>query len=100
MEKMRISVGSDHRGFHVKQKILELLAHLGHETTDVGVSSTDSADYPDVAAIVGQQVSGGDADRGILVCGTGLGIAWTKLASSTNASVHVESLATLSFSAS
>ena len=71
---MKISVGSDHRGVQVKQKILELLTQLGHETNDVGVETADSVDYPDIAAMVGRQVSEGTADRGILICGTGIGM--------------------------
>lgn len=72
---MRISIGSDHRGVQVKQKIVELLNNLNHEVDDVGVDSPDSVDYPDIAAEVGKKVSGGTADRGILICGTGIGMA-------------------------
>lgn len=72
---MRIAVGSDHRGFTVKAKILELLRGMGQEVFDDGVFSTDSADYPDVAAIVANRVSRQEIDRGILICGTGIGMA-------------------------
>ena len=48
---MRVAVGSDHRGVHVKTKLLELLARLGHEAEDVGTSTCDSCDYPDMAAL-------------------------------------------------
>jgi ribose 5-phosphate isomerase B len=71
---MRVAVGSDHRGFGVKAKLIELVARLGHEVEDVGCFSADSVDYPDVAAIVGQKVAGGQVDRGILICGTGIGM--------------------------
>jgi ribose 5-phosphate isomerase B len=71
---MRIAVGCDHRGVHVKQKVVELLAKLTHEVTDVGVDSQESVDYPDIAAEVGRRVSCGQADRGILICGTGIGM--------------------------
>jgi ribose 5-phosphate isomerase B len=72
---MRVSVGSDHRGFNVKTKLVNLLTELGHEVLDEGTDSTASVDYPDIASIVGRKVSGGDVDRGILVCGTGIGMA-------------------------
>lgn len=72
---MRIAVGSDHRGFSVKAKILELLRGMGQEVLDDGVFSTDSADYPDVAAVVAERVSRQEIDRGILICGTGIGMA-------------------------
>ncbi|HEX3998005.1 MAG TPA: ribose 5-phosphate isomerase B [Pirellulales bacterium] len=71
---MRVALGSDHRGVHVKSKLLELLTRLGHSVEDVGSSSTESCDYPDVAAKVARKISAGDADRGILICGTGLGM--------------------------
>jgi len=72
---MKIAVGSDHRGFAVKAKILGLLQNMGQESLDDGVFNTDSADYPDVAAIVAERVSKGEVDRGILICGTGIGMA-------------------------
>ena len=71
---MHICVGSDHRGFHVKRQVCELVEKMGHEVEDVGVESTDSADYPDIAAIVGKKISHGEAERGILICGTGIGM--------------------------
>jgi ribose 5-phosphate isomerase B len=71
---MRIVIGSDHRGFSVKSKLQEVLTRLGHEVDDVGTHSAESCDYPDVAAQVGRRVSQGQADRGILICGTGLGM--------------------------
>ena len=74
---MRISVGSDHRGFNVKTKVVELLKQLGHEVSDEGTKTSDSCDYPDIAAVVGQRVARNDVDRGILVCGTGIGMAIT-----------------------
>lgn len=74
---MRISIGSDHRGFNMKTKLRELLGKLGHEVTDEGTHSLESCDYPDMAAAVARKVSLGEADRGILVCGTGIGMAIT-----------------------
>jgi ribose 5-phosphate isomerase B len=73
---MRIAVGSDHRGFNLRTKILELLTDLGQEVVDVGTRDREeSVDYPDVAATVAQKVSNGEVDRGILICGTGLGMS-------------------------
>ena len=71
---MRIAVGSDHRGIHLRAKIVALLAKLGQEVVDVGSYDERSVDYPDIAAQVARRVSNGEADRGILVCGTGLGM--------------------------
>jgi ribose 5-phosphate isomerase B len=71
---MRIALGSDHRGYNVKQKIADLLRRFQHEVVDVGAFGTENVDYPDVAAIVAQKVSQGEVDRGILVCGTGIGM--------------------------
>jgi len=72
---MRIAVGSDHRGSAMRAKIAELLARLGQEVIDVGSSDEQPVDYPDVAADVARRVSGGEVDRGILICGTGLGMS-------------------------
>jgi len=71
---MRISVGSDHRGFAIRSKVIELLKQLGHEVEDVGTFTPDAVDYPDIASLVAPKVSQGEVDRGILVCGTGLGM--------------------------
>lgn len=71
---MKVALGSDHRGFDVKRRILSVLQQLNHEAVDFGPSSTDSVDYPDFAFLVAQSVSEGKADRGILICGTGIGM--------------------------
>jgi ribose 5-phosphate isomerase B len=71
---MRIAVASDHRGYQVKAKILEQLGELGHEGVDYGPGSGESVDYPDFAARVAQDVAQGTIDRGILICGTGMGM--------------------------
>lgn len=71
---MRIAVGSDHRGNSMRTKIIKLLGKLGHEVIDMGTHSRGSVDYPDVAAAVAERVSNKDAERGILICGTGLGM--------------------------
>jgi ribose 5-phosphate isomerase B len=74
---MKIAVGSDHRGVRIKGQILSQLAELGHEGVDAGPSENESVDYPDFATKVARAVSSGDADRGILICGTGMGMAIT-----------------------
>jgi len=71
---MRIAVGTDHRGYELRSKVIELVERLGHEVADLGTFSSEAVDYPDIAAQVAQKVSRGEADRGILVCGTGLGM--------------------------
>ena len=71
---MHIAVGSDHRGCTVKQKVIELLGRLGQQVTDVGTHNVESVDYPDVAAVVAHKVSTAEVDRGILICGTGIGM--------------------------
>ncbi len=71
---MRIAVGSDHRGVAMRQRIVELLHNLGQEVIDVGSEDSVPVDYPDVAAAVAGRVSKGDVDRGILICGSGLGM--------------------------
>src|SRR3989304_7445765 len=72
---MRIAVASDHRGYHLKEKVISLLKSKGHEILDDGPATDESVDYPDFAALVASKVSGGTVDRGILICGTGLGMA-------------------------
>lgn len=72
---MRIAIGSDHRGFAVKQRLAELLGRLEHEVVDVGTHSAENVDYPDVASIVARQVSDAQVERGILICGTGIGMS-------------------------
>lgn len=72
---MKVAVGNDHRGVQMKQRLLDLLEQLGHDHLDAGPETCDHVDYPDIAAGVANQVVDGDADRGILVCGTGIGMA-------------------------
>jgi ribose 5-phosphate isomerase B len=71
---MKIAIGSDHRGFDVKRRLIPLLQKLGHEVSDVGSEGRESVDYPDFAFQVAQAVSEGRVDRGILVCGSGIGM--------------------------
>jgi ribose 5-phosphate isomerase B len=72
---MRIIVGSDHRGYQVKQKVIDLVRRLGHDVIDEGTNGGGTIDYPDVAAYVGSMVSRNEVDRGILICGTGIGMS-------------------------
>ena len=72
---MRIALGSDHAGFHLKALIADHVARAGHEVVDVGTDSTDRVDYPDFGAAVGRAVAAGDAQFGLCVCGSGIGIA-------------------------
>ncbi len=72
---MKIVLASDHRGVQVKQKILRQLTDLGHETVDLGPATNDRVDYPDYAAKVATAVAGNQADRGILICGSGIGMS-------------------------
>jgi len=70
---MRIAVGADHAGFALKQEVAEALRQAGHDVVDVGTHSTDPVDYPDSAEAVGLAVVDGRAERGVLVCGSGVG---------------------------
>lgn len=72
---MRVALGCDHRGFEAKAKLIQLLERLGHEVLDEGTHDSQSVDYPDFAAAVSRKVAAGDAERGILICGTGIGMA-------------------------
>jgi len=74
---MKISLASDHAGFEQKEQLKAYLADLGHEVVDEGPDSEDRVDYPDYAAKVARKVSEGLVDRGVLVCGTGIGMAMT-----------------------
>jgi ribose 5-phosphate isomerase B len=71
---MRIAVGTDHRGYEIRSKVIELVERLGHEVEDLGTFTSGAVDYPDIAAQVCTKVVNGEVDRGILVCGTGLGM--------------------------
>lgn len=72
---MRIAFGCDHGGISLKPAVLRLLTDLGHEVVDCGTFSEDSVNYPDFAAAVVARIEEGSADRGILVCGTGIGMS-------------------------
>jgi ribose 5-phosphate isomerase B len=72
---MRVTIGADHAGFRAKEALKAELDLLGIECQDVGTHSEESCDYPDFAKRVAEAVSGGLSDRGVLVCGTGIGMA-------------------------
>ncbi|MHC4845015.1 MAG: ribose 5-phosphate isomerase B [Planctomycetota bacterium] len=72
---MKIAIGADHAGVEAKQRIKALLVSRGHEVEDCGTNDETSVDYPDFAAAVSSAVSCGAAQRGILVCGTGIGMS-------------------------
>lgn len=72
---MKISLASDHAGFEQKQKLAAYLKEKGHEVTDRGPENDNRVDYPDFAVLVANDVASGQADRGVLVCGTGIGMA-------------------------
>ncbi len=75
MNSNRIAIGSDHRGFLLKKAIIPLLAELGHDSHDMGCYNGDPIDYPDVAEKVAIAVANGEADYGVLICGTGTGMS-------------------------
>lgn len=75
MEKVAIVVGSDHAGFEMKEQICRYLESRGMSVEDMGCNSTQSCDYPDFALAVGEKILSGACQRGILVCGSGVGMA-------------------------
>ena len=78
---MRVVLGADHRGYELKDALAAYLRDKGHDVTDLGTNTAESVDYPDSALAVGRAIQNGEADRGILVCGSGVGacIAANKL---------------------
>src|ERR1700677_3907303 len=72
---MRIAIGADHAGFTLKNDLRDDLRAAGYEVADLGTDSTAPADYPDYARRVARQVAAGEADRGVLVCATGIGMS-------------------------
>jgi ribose 5-phosphate isomerase B len=72
---MKIAVGSDHRGDDALTRLVPMLRDLGHEVIAVGELNGESRDYPDEAWLVGRAVASGEADRGILICGSGIGVS-------------------------
>ncbi len=74
---LKIAIGSDHRGVHIKGRLIQALTAAGFTVFDEGTDSEKSVDYPDYAQYVAKKVSSGDVDRGILICGTGIGMSIT-----------------------
>jgi len=70
---MRVAVGADHAGFPLKDTVIEQLESLGHEVIDCGTHNTEAVDYPDFAQAVAEKVSSGETERGIVLCGSGVG---------------------------
>jgi len=75
MTPKKIAIGSDHAGFESKEKAKTELSGLGVEVIDKGTNSLDSVDYPDFGAAVARSVASGEVDRGVLICGSGIGIS-------------------------
>ncbi|MFN0178094.1 MAG: ribose 5-phosphate isomerase B [Gemmatimonadales bacterium] len=71
-----IPIGADHAGFELKERLVQVLTELGYDPLDVGTHSAESTDYPDYAHVVADKVSRGEVQRGVLLCGTGLGMAY------------------------
>ena len=86
----RIAIGSDHAGYPLKQQLAEHLREAGHEVNDLGTHSEESVDYPEYGAMVARAVVDGDADYGVCVCctGIGIGIAANKVKGARAAVVH------------
>ena len=72
---MKIAIGADHRGYELKERIKKLLSALQYEAIDVGTKGDESVDYTDFAIAAAEKVASGEADRGILICGSGVGMS-------------------------
>ena len=72
---MKLMIGSDHGGFELKEEVKKYLESLGHEVIDVGTYTPDSCDYPDIAKAGCEKITSGECERGILICGTGIGMS-------------------------
>jgi len=72
---MKIAIGADHGGFRLKAELVDHIRSMGHEVEDLGAYGPESVDYPDFASAVCSKVVSGEADRGILICGTGIGMS-------------------------
>lgn len=75
MSVIKIAIASDHAGYPLKQQLDEELQRLGYEVLDLGTNGPESVDYPDFGHALGERVASGEAGRGVLVCGTGIGIS-------------------------
>ncbi|MFL7791362.1 MAG: ribose 5-phosphate isomerase B [Anaerolineae bacterium] len=72
---MNIAIGADQGGFELKRKVVEYLIDLGHQVIDLGIHEVKSVDYPDIAESIARAVTNGEAERGIAICGTGIGMS-------------------------
>jgi len=72
---MRVAIGADHVGFPLKETVIRTVETAGHTVLDLGVYTAEPSDYPDAALAVGRALQGGEADRGILLCGSGIGVS-------------------------
>ncbi|SDW40910.1 ribose 5-phosphate isomerase B [Marininema mesophilum] len=72
---MKVIIGSDHGGYQLKDALMSVLTELGAQVEDVGCNCADSVDYPDYAQPVAERVASGEFDRGVLICGTGIGMS-------------------------
>jgi ribose 5-phosphate isomerase B len=72
---MRVAVGADHAGFPLKKAVIQAIEQAGHMVIDLGAFTPDPVDYPDYALLVGRALQQGAADRGILLCGSGIGVS-------------------------
>ncbi len=75
MDKIRIAIGSDHGGFEYKEAVINHLKSTGYDVLDCGTYSKDSCDYPDIAKEVAAKILDNEAEKGILICGTGIGMS-------------------------
>ena len=98
LNSAKVAIGSDHHGLALRASIIKWLESEGHTATDVGTFSEESVDYPDIASLVGKQITDGTADLGILICGSGIGmsIAANKFAGVRAAAVHSAKMAEMS----
>jgi ribose 5-phosphate isomerase B len=71
---MKIAIASDHAGFPLKEEVREFVAKQGHDVKDLGTYNTEPSDYPDFALLVGKALIAGEVERGILICGSGVGV--------------------------
>jgi ribose 5-phosphate isomerase B len=71
---MKIAIAADHAGFPLKEEVRDFVKKLGHEVDDLGAYNTEPSDYPDFAVLVGKELMAGRAERGILICGSGVGV--------------------------
>lgn len=74
---MRVAIASDHRGYHAKEQMKRVLMQMGHDVLDLGTQTDKSTDYPDYAVPVAVAVRDGEAERGVLLCGSGIGMSMT-----------------------